>query len=67
MPARAFSIIERPASSAPSSFTLPVRGGTQPTIDLSVVVLPTPLRPRSATVSPAPIVSETPRRTWLSP
>jgi hypothetical protein len=61
------AIIDRPAISSPASFTLPLRGGTQPTIDLSVVVLPAPLRPSSATVSPAPTESETERRMWLSP
>ncbi len=66
-PARAIVIMSRPTSSTPSRVTLPLRGRSQPTIDLSVVVLPTPLRPSSATVSPAPISSDTSRSTWLSP
>jgi hypothetical protein len=36
-------------------------------IDRSVVVLPTPLRPRSATHSPFSTLSETPNRIWLKP
>src|SRR5262245_30707563 len=36
-------------------------------IDLSVVVLPAPLRPRRVTISPAWISKSTPCRTWDSP
>ncbi len=67
MPARAIVIISLPASSASPSLTLPLRGRTQPTIDFSVVVLPAPLRPSSATVSPFAICRETDRKMWLSP
>jgi hypothetical protein len=33
----------------------------------SVVVLPAPLRPSSATISPGATLSETPRKMWLLP
>ncbi len=46
--------------------TVPWRGGVNPMIERISVVLPAPLRPRIATTSPAPIVSETPWSTWLS-
>ena len=36
-------------------------------IDLMSVVLPTPLRPSTATIEPSPTSSDTPWSTWLSP
>ena len=53
MPRRAISFEARPISSRPSKRTEPVRWPTMPMIDLSVVVLPAPLRPSSVTTSPA--------------
>ena len=47
--------------------TRPARAGVNPTIDRHSVVLPTPLRPNTATTVPALTVSVTPCRTWLSP
>jgi len=51
----------------PPRWIVPSRGGVKPTMERMSVVLPTPLRPRMLTASPAPSVSETPCRTWLSP
>src|SRR6202035_4528713 len=47
--------------------TDPVRWPTIPMIDLSVVVLPTPLRPSSVTTSPARTSNVTPGRMCDSP
>ena len=57
------------AASGPGrrSVMVPVRLRTMPMMARSVVVLPTPLRPRSVTVSPRPTARSTPCRTWLSP
>jgi len=57
----------RPASSTPSSLTLPALGFTTPIRLLSVVDLPAPLRPSSATTSFFCTCSETSNRMWLSP
>src|ERR1700751_6010484 len=54
-------------SSAPSKRTEPVRWPTMPMIDLSVVVLPAPLRPSSVTTSPGCTWKVTPCRMWDSP
>ena len=43
------------------------RGGVSPVTARRVVVLPMPLRPSSATTSPAPTSRSTPNRTWLAP
>ena len=51
-PRRAMALEACPISSAPSKRTEPVRRRTMPMIDLSVVVLPAPLRPSSVTTSP---------------
>jgi len=51
MPASAILWLFHPAISAPSSRTEPERGLTTPISVLSVVLLPAPLRPRSATTS----------------
>src|SRR5215210_92681 len=53
--------------SRPSNLTAPVRRGTSPMIERSVVVLPAPLRPMTQTTSPAATVSDTPCRMWLRP
>src|SRR5689334_8496696 len=66
-PRRAILSLERPMSSLPSWRTDPVRLPTMPMMDLSVVVLPAPLRPSSVTTSPARTSNETPCRTWDSP
>jgi hypothetical protein len=52
IPACAMSFEALRMSSWPSKRTEPVRLATIPMIDLSVVVLPAPLRPNSVTTSP---------------
>jgi hypothetical protein len=47
--------------SRPSNRMLPARAGVSPRIERSVVVLPAPLWPSSATTSPAATESETPK------
>src|SRR5262244_1040003 len=66
-PSRAIRSLVRPISSFPSYRTEPVRRVTMPMIDLSVVVLPAPLRPSSVTTSPARTSKLTPCSTWDSP
>src|SRR5882724_6992085 len=56
-----------PIVSWPSKVTDPVRFSTMPITDLSVVVLPAPLRPSSVTSSPRPISKPTPCRMCDSP
>ncbi len=51
MPARAIAWLFLPAISTPSSTTEPARGVTTPIRLFSVVLLPAPLRPSSATTS----------------
>src|SRR5262249_33177065 len=67
MPARPIWSDDRLISSRPSSCTEPVRWPTMPMIDLSVVVLPAPLRPSSVTTSPARTSKLTPCSTCDSP
>src|SRR5215510_8636479 len=66
-PRRAILSLVKPISSLPSWRTDPVRLPTIPMIDLSVVVLPAPLRPSKVTTSPDPTSNVTPCRTWDSP
>src|SRR5690242_8517131 len=54
-------------NSRPRNSMLPSRRGTRPMIDLSVVVLPAPLRPSNVTTSPSRTSKSTPCRMWLSP
>src|SRR5580700_9433277 len=67
MPARAITLEASVVSSRSSKRTEPVRFSTMPMIALSVVVLPTPLRPSSVTTSPACTSKVTPWSTWDSP
>src|SRR5437764_5825287 len=67
MPARAMRSEVRWITSLPSTRTEPVRRGTMPMIDFSVVVLPAPLRPSSVTTSPAFTSKLIPCRMWDSP
>ena len=53
MPVRAICSGGRPTSSAPLKMMLPLRGGVRPMMERMVVVLPMPLRPRSATTVPS--------------
>ena len=57
----------RPAMSHPLYRMVPLRGGLRPVIEQSVVVLPAPLRPSSATTSPSATFSDRPWRMWPSP
>src|SRR2546430_1442154 len=56
-----------PTVSPSSKRTEPERFSTMPMIDLRVVVLPAPLRPKSVTSSPRPISKLTPCRMCDSP
>ena len=60
IPARATAWVFKPARSCLSNTTLPPRGGVMRMMERRVVVLPAPLRPSSATTSPACASSETP-------
>jgi hypothetical protein len=66
-PRRAISCVGARVTSSPSNTTLPRRAGVRPRIARSVVVLPAPLGPSSATTSPAATPSETPNSTCVSP
>ena len=71
MPRSTISSVERPTSSwlVPSivAVMLPADGRTMPMIDFIRVDLPLPLVPSSATVSPAPTVSDTSCSTLTAP
>src|ERR1700677_3227433 len=66
-PKRAMRSEARPTVSLPSNFADPLRLPTMPMIDLSVVVLPAPLRPSSVTTSPRRTSKSTPCRMCDSP
>src|SRR2546428_154993 len=66
-PRRAMRFEGRATSSCPSKRIEPSRRGTMPMMDLSVVVLPAPLRPSSVTTSPARTSKPTPCRMCDSP
>src|SRR5436305_1390155 len=55
-----------PRSVLPSKSITPLRA-TVPEIARRVVVLPAPFAPRTATTSPSPTVSDTPRRACTGP
>jgi hypothetical protein len=57
----------RRVTSAPSKAMSPRATGSTPITHLSNVVLPTPLRPKSARHSPWRTDSDTPRSVWLPP
>src|SRR5438034_2248505 len=67
MPARATRYDSQPVMSTPLKATRPACGGVSPMIERMVVDLPTPLRPRRQTHSPAPTSIETPNSTRDSP
>src|SRR5882724_4987569 len=67
MPRRAMTLDGSRFSSFPSKRTEPSRRATMPRIDLSVVVLPAPLRPRSVTTSPSATSKSMPWRMCDSP
>ncbi len=53
-----------PVTISPMKPTSPSLGGTMPMMLLRVVVLPEPLGPRMATISPSATAKETPQITW---
>jgi len=57
----------KPAIGLPSNRIEPARGATRPEIARSVVDLPAPFEPNSATTAPSSIVNETPRKASISP
>ena len=59
-PARAIRWAGQRATSLPPSSTRPWRAGVKPMMLRMSVVLPTPLRPKTATSPPAGNVSDTP-------
>src|SRR5690349_10952971 len=67
MPRRAIWLEARPMSSCPPSATEPRRCWMMPMIALSVVVLPTPLRPSNVTTSPSATAKFMPCRMCDSP
>ena len=67
IPQRAIASEGRPISSLPSKRTEPVRCSIMPMMALSVVVLPTPLRPSRVTTSPGCTSKVTPCRMCDSP
>jgi hypothetical protein len=56
-----------PPMASPPNCTSPRIGESVPVSTFSSVLLPMPLRPSSASTSPAPIVRSMPNSTWLAP
>ena len=54
-------------TSRPPNRMVPARAGVRPMMERIVVVLPMPLRPIRATISPVRIDSDMPNSTWLKP
>jgi hypothetical protein len=67
MPRRAMRWVGQRVTSLPCHSTVPARAGVRPRMLRNVVVLPAPLGPRSATISPASTRSETPNSACDSP
>src|SRR5262245_49617892 len=61
MPSRAILAGERPCNRCPAKMIVPSEAGTNPEIQRSVLVLPAPLLPRRATISPCMTLSDIPR------
>ena len=57
----------RPVMSRPARVTFPDDGRTRPEMARSVVVLPAPLLPISATTSPSATEKLTPLSAWMPP
>src|SRR6185436_15188858 len=66
-PRRTMACVARPAISAPSSWIEPCQARTRPITVLSSVLLPAPLAPISATISPRFTSSDTSRSTGEAP
>ena len=56
-----------PVTSMPSRKTRPPDGGASPMTALSRLVLPAPLAPTRATVSPGATARSMPNRAWAAP
>ena len=54
-------------TSRPAKRIAPDRAGVSPMMERMVVVLPMPLRPIMATISPGLTLSDRPNSTWLRP
>ena len=67
MPARAMRSGALASMRLPRNSMLPARAGVRPMMERTVVVLPMPLRPSSATTSPGRISRSMPNSTWLDP
>src|SRR3972149_7001406 len=67
MPLRTIRCAGAPTSDSPSSTIAPRRGRRRPEIVLSVVVLPAPLLPSNATISPRSTPSATPFSAGIPP
>jgi hypothetical protein len=67
MPWRVMRNVGQPSVSKPRTRTVPLRGGTMPSMLLMSVVLPMPLRPIRPTASPSRTAKSTPWSTWLAP
>ena len=59
MPRRVIECGAIPVRSSPRSFTVPLRGGSSPKIDLISVDFPAPLGPTTVTISPSLTVTST--------
>src|SRR6185437_2231103 len=66
-PARTMAGVGRRAIDLPSNLMSPDDAGRRPMTVFNSVLLPAPLAPISATISPAPTVSETPCSTFVRP
>ena len=67
MPSCAIRNDGRLRTSCPAKRIAPARAGVRPMMERMVVVLPMPLRPISATISPDRTDSDRPNSTWLRP
>ena len=67
MPSCAIRNEARLRTSWPPKRIVPARAGVNPMIERMVVVLPMPLRPIRATISPARTYNDMPNSTWLRP
>src|SRR5260221_9747916 len=67
MPLREIASGARRSTGSPKSRTLPFLAGRKPMTLFMQVVLPAPLRPRSASTLPSPSANDTECSTWLSP
>ena len=67
MPSFAILYDGRLRTFSPAKRMVPALAGVMPIMERIVVVLPMPLRPIRATISPARTESDRPNSTWLRP